>query len=234
MTGDKLYGAGAAYLLLGVLWAYLYAILQSFQPGAFALGGTPYTEVAVLDMIYFSFTVLTTVGLGDITPVLPFARSLVNLEEMVAGDARHRGSDEIERLAVARIRRQLQRARQQEDVWYTSLTETSRQKLRDLGRRLIEMVGEYINKRSRRSGLLEEAQEIGGAYGRVLIDAGLPLPSAISAYIGFRKTMDETTRQAALHETLPIEEALEACGQVQALGDQVLRGLVAAYAAETA
>jgi len=158
--------------------------------------------------------------------------SLVNLEEIVAGDAKHRGSDEIERLAVARIRRQLQQARQHEDVWYTSLSESNRQKLRDLGRRLIEMVGEYINKRSRRTGLLEEAQEIGGAYGSVLIEAGLPLPSAIGAYIGFRRTMDETTRQAALHEALPMEEALEACGQVQALGDQVLRGLVAAYEAE--
>jgi excisionase family DNA binding protein len=155
--------------------------------------------------------------------------SVVNLEEILAGDTRHRGSDEIERLAVARIRRQLQRARQQEDVWYTSLSEGNRQRLRDLGRRLIEMVGEYINRRSRRTGLLEEAQEIGGAYGHVLIEAGLPLPSAISAYIGFRKTMDETTRQAAIHESLPMEEALEACGQVQALGDQVLRGLVAAY-----
>lgn len=158
--------------------------------------------------------------------------SLLNLEEILAGDSKHRRSDEIERLAVARIRRQLQRARQHEDVWYTSLTESNRQKLRDYGRRLIEMVGEYINKRSRRSSLLEEAQEIGGAYGRVLIEAGLPLPSAISAYIGFRKTMDETTRQAALHESLPTEEALEACGQVQALGDQVLRGLIAAYEAQ--
>ena len=155
--------------------------------------------------------------------------SLVNLEEILAGDAKHRGSDEIERLAVARIRRQLQRARQHEDVWYTSLSEAHRQSLRDHGRRLIEMVGEYINRRSRRSGLLEEAREIGGAYGSVLIEAGLPLPSAIGAYIGFRRTMDETTRQAALHEALPTEEALEACGQVQALGDQVLRGLVAAY-----
>jgi hypothetical protein len=90
-------------------------------------------------------------------------------------------------------------------------------------------VGEYLSKRSRRSGLLEEALEIGSTYGRILLDAGLPLPSAVGAYIGFRRTMDETTRQAAVRESLPMEEALEACGQVHALGDQVLRGLVAAY-----
>ena len=158
--------------------------------------------------------------------------SVVNLEEIVAGDTRHRGSDEIERVAVARIRRQLQRARQKEDGWYSSLSVSRRQKLGDLGRRLIEMVGEYLDKRSPRPRLLEEALEIGGSYGRVLIESGLPLPSAIGAYIGFRRTMDETTRQAALHESLPTEEALEACGQVHALGDQVLRGLAAAYEVE--
>lgn len=157
--------------------------------------------------------------------------SLVNLEEMVAGDKRHRGADEMERLAVARIRRQLQRARQDEDGWYASLSDANRQKLRDLGRRLVEMVGEYLDRRSRRSGLLDEALEIGGAYGRILIDAGLPLPSAVGAYIGFRKTMDETTRQAAVRESLPTEDALEACGQVHALGDQVLLGIAAAYEA---
>ena len=40
--------------------------------------------------------------------------SLVNLEEMVAGENRHSSGEEIERLAVVRIRRQLQRARQQD------------------------------------------------------------------------------------------------------------------------
>ena len=155
--------------------------------------------------------------------------SLINLQEILAGDSKARGSGEIERLAVARIRRQLQRARQQEDGWYATLSNTSRDRLRDHGRRLIEMVGEYINKRGRRNTLLDEALELGHSYGNILMESGLPLPGAISAYIGFRKTMDETTRQAAIHEKLPIEEALDACGQVQVLGDQVLRGLVAAY-----
>jgi excisionase family DNA binding protein len=159
--------------------------------------------------------------------------SLSNLEEIVAGDARHRGSGEVERLTVARIRRQLQRARQEGDSWYASLSEDDRQKLRDLGRRLVEMAGEYLDKHSRRSGLLDEALEIGGSYGRVLSEAGVPLPSAIGAYIGFRKTIDETTRQTTMRESLPVEEALNACAQVHALGDQVLLGITSAYHAPT-
>ena len=157
--------------------------------------------------------------------------SLANLQEMVAGDGRHRNSDEVERLTVAKIRRQLQRARQHGDSWYASLSETHRQELRDLGRRLVEIVGEYLDKRSHRGALLDEALDIGAAYGRVLIDADLPLPSAVGAYIGFRKTMDETTRLAASRESLPMDEALEACGQVHVLGDEVLLGIAAAYQA---
>ena len=159
--------------------------------------------------------------------------SLNDLESMVSGDGRHRGAEEVERVAVAKIRRQLQRARQDDNGWYGSLSDDNRQRLRDLGRRLVEMAGEYMEKRTRRSSLLDEALEIGGEYGRVLLDAGLPLPSAVGAYIGFRKTIDETTNQAALRESMPLEEALAASGQVHALGDQVLLGMTAAYAIAT-
>jgi hypothetical protein len=152
---------------------------------------------------------------------------------MVAGEGRNRGSEEIERIAAAKIRRQLQRARQQEQGWYMSLSDANRDRLRELGKRLLEMAGEYMDKRTRRTSLLDEALEVGGEYGRVLLDAGLPLPSAVGAYIGFRKTMDETTRQTALRESLPLEEALIASGQVHALGDQVLLGMTAAYEAAT-
>lgn len=159
--------------------------------------------------------------------------SLGNLEELVSGHDRGPG-DEMGRMAFAKIRRQLQRARAQEGSWFNTLSEADRETFRDLGRRLIEMVGEYIDKRTRRPGLLEEARSIGLEYGHILIAANLPLPNAVEAYIGFRKTMDETTRQASTRESLPMEEALDACGQVHALGDQVLLGIAAAYEAEVA
>ena len=69
MTADKLYGAAAAYLLLAVFWTYLYALAQFHVPRAFALGGT----VTQLD---------PRTGFGDITPLVPVARSLVMLEQL--------------------------------------------------------------------------------------------------------------------------------------------------------
>lgn len=82
MDADKLFGAASAYLMLGMLWAYLYLIVQHFHPGSYTLHGTPVAALAAQDLIYFSFTVLTTTGFGDIAPLLPYARSLVNLEQI--------------------------------------------------------------------------------------------------------------------------------------------------------
>jgi hypothetical protein len=82
MNADKLFGAAAAYLLLGNLWVYFYMIVQYFHTGSFTLNGTPVATMPPQDLIYFSYTVLTSTGFGDIAPALPHARSLVNLEQI--------------------------------------------------------------------------------------------------------------------------------------------------------
>ena len=83
LTLDKLYGAAAAFLMIGVLWAYFYSIVIHYYPGAIAVGGTPVMETRVSELIYFSFTVLTSTGFGDIVPVHPVARMLCTLEQVL-------------------------------------------------------------------------------------------------------------------------------------------------------
>ena len=83
MTEDKLYGAVAAYILVAIFWASLDGVLQYFYPGAYAFGGVPKT-LNMTELIYFSFTALTTAGFGDITPMLVQSRFLTILE-MVTG-----------------------------------------------------------------------------------------------------------------------------------------------------
>ena len=85
MTTDKLYGAASAYFLVGALWTYLYAIVQYFYPGSFAMGGTPVTAVPMLNLLYFSMMALTTSGFGNVAPVLPPAQSLAVLEQIFGG-----------------------------------------------------------------------------------------------------------------------------------------------------
>jgi len=84
MTADKLYGAAAAYLMIGLLWAYLYALLDHHIPGSFAVGGQR-APVGVVDLMYFSFTVLTSTGFGDIVPVLRQARAICVVEQLIGG-----------------------------------------------------------------------------------------------------------------------------------------------------
>jgi hypothetical protein len=82
ITADKLHGALAGYMMLALLWAFFYALIESFMPGSFLLGGAPLGETdEFMHLLYFSFTTLTTTGFGDITPVSDQARSLVIIEE---------------------------------------------------------------------------------------------------------------------------------------------------------
>jgi hypothetical protein len=82
MTADKLYGAAAGYLMIGVLWACLYAIVDHHYPGSFTMGGQPATML-MTDLLYFSFTVLTSTGFGDVVPVLRQARAICVIEQLI-------------------------------------------------------------------------------------------------------------------------------------------------------
>jgi len=82
MTADKLYGAAAGYLMIGVLWACLYGIVGFHYPGSFAMGGER-GAMGMNDFLYFSFTVLTSTGFGDIVPVLRQARAICVIEQLI-------------------------------------------------------------------------------------------------------------------------------------------------------
>lgn len=81
LTSDKLYGAVAAYMMIAILWALLHGVLQYFHPGAYAFGGSP-KALDLGELIYFSFSVLTTSGFGDIVPALIQSRFLAVLEQV--------------------------------------------------------------------------------------------------------------------------------------------------------
>ena len=73
-------GAMAIYLLLGLIWASLYALVLLFEPQA--LKGIPSENSAVnfAHILYFSYVTLATLGYGDVTPVVPLTWTLAYLE----------------------------------------------------------------------------------------------------------------------------------------------------------
>jgi hypothetical protein len=81
MTQDKLFGAAAAYLMLGVLWAYCYAIVGYFYPDSYSVGGRP-GSLNYYEALYFSITVLTSTGFGDIVPLTRQARGVCMLQQI--------------------------------------------------------------------------------------------------------------------------------------------------------
>lgn len=80
ITMHRVRGSVAAYLLFGMSWAAAYELALRLDPNAFRLteGHDPR-----LELVYFSFVTLTTVGYGDITPLIPIARSLAMAEALV-------------------------------------------------------------------------------------------------------------------------------------------------------
>jgi voltage-gated potassium channel len=80
---NKIIGAICIYMLLGLIWAMLYLFIAEAVPGAF----NGMTQAPWLDnfatAVYFSFVTITTLGYGDVSPVLPLARFLVYMEAIV-------------------------------------------------------------------------------------------------------------------------------------------------------
>jgi len=84
VTGHRVRGAVAAYLLIAILFAYSYSLIAYLFPGAFQLPAWAEAESDRVGVFfYFSMVALTTTGFGDITPIHPLARSFVNLEGFI-------------------------------------------------------------------------------------------------------------------------------------------------------
>lgn len=82
ITIDTLLGAINGYLLIGLTWACLYLCIACINPDAFTfhLSLTTPLRDNVQHFLYYSFTTLTTLGFGDITPVTNSARTLSWME----------------------------------------------------------------------------------------------------------------------------------------------------------
>lgn len=91
VTAETIAGAICVYLLIGVMWANVFSILETVQPGSFSSGGVqPHASVGETSLraqfghfAYYSFVTLSTLGYGEITPLTRPARSLAALEAIV-------------------------------------------------------------------------------------------------------------------------------------------------------
>ena len=82
VTTDELFAIPAVFTLLAWAFAFLFVVVQALDPGGFNPDGVG--TRSWMELLFLSFTTLSSTGLSDITPISGHARSVVMLEQ-VAG-----------------------------------------------------------------------------------------------------------------------------------------------------
>jgi hypothetical protein len=82
ITRDELFAVGATFTLVAWAFAYSYTVLQAIEPGSFTAAVDPGADRTWMELLFLSFTTLSSTGLSDVVPIKPFARSLVMLEQL--------------------------------------------------------------------------------------------------------------------------------------------------------
>ncbi|HEY0239833.1 MAG TPA: ion channel [Friedmanniella sp.] len=82
VTKDELWAVGATFTLVAWAFAYVFSALQQVVPGSFTAAVNPDAQRTWLELLFLSFTNLSSTGLSDVVPVLPKARAVVMIEQL--------------------------------------------------------------------------------------------------------------------------------------------------------
>ena len=80
VTGDTVKGGISIYLMIGILWYMFYELILLIDVDAFSI---QIENLETYKLVYFSYTTLTTLGYGDISPLNKLAMALANLEAII-------------------------------------------------------------------------------------------------------------------------------------------------------
>jgi hypothetical protein len=81
ITRDEIWAIGATFTLLAWAFAYAYTVCQAIEPHSFTAAVDPQDPRSWIELLFLSFTTLTSTGLSDVIPIKPFARSLSMVEQ---------------------------------------------------------------------------------------------------------------------------------------------------------
>jgi Ion channel len=86
ITRDELFAVGATFTLVAWGFAHVYTVWQEIEPQSFVAALNPDSPRTWMELLFLSFTTLSSTGLSDVVPVEAFARSLCMIEQ-IAGVA---------------------------------------------------------------------------------------------------------------------------------------------------
>jgi hypothetical protein len=81
ITRDELYAVGATFTLVAWAFAYTFIVCQAIYPGSFT-AADPAGDRSWMELLFLSFTTLSSTGLSDVVPVEANARSIVMVEQL--------------------------------------------------------------------------------------------------------------------------------------------------------
>ena len=82
ITRDELYAVGATFTLVAWAFAYTYTVVQAIYPHSFTAAVDPQDARTWMELLFLSFTTLTSTGLSDVVPIRPFARAVCMIEQL--------------------------------------------------------------------------------------------------------------------------------------------------------
>jgi len=82
VTRDELFAIGATFTLVAWAFAYSFTVYQAIEPNSFTAAVDPNADRTWIELLFLSFTTLSSTGLSDVLPIKPFARSIVMIEQL--------------------------------------------------------------------------------------------------------------------------------------------------------
>jgi hypothetical protein len=82
VSTDELYASGATFTLLAWGFAYAFFVCQAWYPDSFAGVSHPERPRRWIELLFLSFSTLSSVGIGDVIPLGSQARVLVMFEQL--------------------------------------------------------------------------------------------------------------------------------------------------------
>lgn len=84
ITEYRVIGSIVVYMILANLWSVIYMFIYEHIPGAFQITLPPFeSNTLQANFLYFSYITITTTGFGEIVPLHPIARSMVQIEAII-------------------------------------------------------------------------------------------------------------------------------------------------------
>jgi hypothetical protein len=82
VTRDEMFAVGATFTLVAWAFAYTFTVVQAVEPGSFTAAVDPNDARSWMELLFLSFTTLSSTGLSDVVPIQSFARSVVMIEQL--------------------------------------------------------------------------------------------------------------------------------------------------------